>query len=63
MVDGQDGMTLFSNLGIDAWALQIDNLKYGDDLMSENTDQKYEFVHSKLAFIDTGNFSMQMPET
>lgn len=59
VVDGMDGFTYFSNLGFDEWALQIDHLHY--DGIHTNKDSEVHMVHTKIAVIDSGNSSIQIP--
>ena len=45
----------YSNLGGDRWGILIDDFVYGDEDMTNGQGQK-------IALIDTGNISIQLPQ-
>lgn len=51
---GIDGTNFYSNLGRDKWAILLDDFMYGDRDMTNGE-------RSKIALIDSGNVSIQLP--
>lgn len=51
VLKGKAGLSYYSNVGRNKWALQIDNFKYGQRVLSNTT-------HLQRGFIDSGNFSI-----
>lgn len=53
---GEAGINYYSNLAIGKWGLLMDDFMYDDvDMTGDHS--------AKLAFIDSGNFSIQIPES
>jgi hypothetical protein len=53
---GQDGLNFYSNLAIGKWGLLMDDFMYnGVDMTGDH--------HAHIALVDSGNFSIQIPET
>lgn len=52
--DGANGMNYYSNLVIDKWGLMMDDLNYNNQDMTGPH-------HAKIALIDSGNSSIQVP--
>ena len=57
---GTTGLQNFSNVGFNEWALLVDHVKY-DGQSAYDKSQKNVMVHTKLALIDSGNSSIQLP--
>ena len=53
---GEEGVNYYSNLAIDNWGLLMDDFLYNDTDMTD--DRK-----AKVALIDSGNTSIQIPQT
>ena len=55
---GRDGLVYFSNIGLSQWGIFMHSLQFGKDSMklADDTD-------GKMAIIDSGNTTIQMPET
>lgn len=54
--NGEDGLNYYSNLAIGKWGLLMDDLLYNDiDVTGDH--------QAKLALIDSGNTSIQIPST
>lgn len=60
VVNGEDGLSYFSNVGFNEWALLVDHILY-NGVAADNTEGK-SVVHTKIALIDSGNSSIQIPE-
>ena len=60
VVNGEDGLSYFSNVGFNEWALLVDHILY-DGREADSSDGK-KVVHTKIALIDSGNSSIQIPE-
>ena len=55
IVDGEDGLRYYSNVGQNRWAMLMDHLKYGKEgLRGDN----YDYIETKIALIDSGNSSI-----
>lgn len=68
--NGHDGLTHFSNVGQSAWAVVLNEFTYGAEKFSNNNDAKKaelnddsDMVETKLAYIDSGNSSIQIPQS
>ena len=55
---GQNSLNYFSNVGQDSWAVSIDNLVYNGSSISTDIDGFDQYVHLKIAHIDSGNGSI-----
>ena len=53
--DGEDGLNYYSNLGRDNWGLMMDDFMYNGIDMTEGQGPK-------VAIIDSGNVTLQLPE-
>lgn len=60
IVDGEEGLRYYSNVGQNRWAMLMDHLKYGKESLR---DDDFEYVETKIALIDSGNSSIQIPES
>jgi len=59
---GTEGVKQFSNVGQGNWALMLDHIQYNDSFVRLDDTKSYKFyVHSKMAYIDSGNSSIQLP--
>ena len=56
---GKKGLVYYSNVGFNEWALLADHVMYGGDHVT-NDDAK-TLIHTKIAIIDSGNNSIQLP--
>jgi hypothetical protein len=54
--DGINGVNYYSNLAINKWGLLMDDFLYNDVDMTRNHQ-------AKLALVDSGNTSIQIPMT
>lgn len=61
IIGGEDGLRYYSNVGQDRWALLMDHVKYGNSDIRDPDGPN--MIHTKIALIDTGNSSIQIPET
>mmetsp|Transcript_14385 Transcript_14385/g.24503 ORF Transcript_14385/g.24503 Transcript_14385/m.24503 type:complete len:214 (+) Transcript_14385:439-1080(+) len=63
VVNGEVGLTHFSNVGQDSWGLIVDKILYGGDLVASEQDKlsKHTLVNAKVAYIDTANSTIQLP--
>ena len=53
---GQDGLNYYTNLAIGQWGLLMDDFMYADmDMTGDH--------YAKIALIDSGNFSIQIPDS
>lgn len=56
IVDGEDGVSWYANLGVGQWGLLMDEFKYNDiDVSIDN--------HAMMGIIDSGNSSIQIPQS
>ena len=53
---GMDGFVYFSNIGVDCWAVLMDDVHYGQRDLGMFFDSG-----GKMSIIDTGNTSIQIP--
>lgn len=53
---GEEGLNYYSNLAISNWGLLMDDFMYNSIDMTGNHQ-------AHIALIDSGNFSIQIPET
>ena len=53
---GEDGLSYHSNLAVGKWGVLMDYLSYGQVDLTVNH-------YAKIALIDSGNFSIQIPST
>ena len=60
IVNGEDGLNYYSNVGQNRWAMLMDHLKYGKEGLRPDD---YEYVETKIALIDSGNSSIQIPDS
>lgn len=56
--NGKDGLNYFSNVGMNSWAVVIDHLSYNNASISPEIEFLDDFVHLKIAYIDSGNSSI-----
>ena len=55
---GENGFNYYPNIGVNHWAVMMDDVQYSNmGLGSSNT------IGGKMAIIDSGNTSIQIPET
>jgi hypothetical protein len=57
---GKKGLTWYSNVGFQEWALLVDHVMY--DGVHAHDDKDVTLVHTKIAIIDSGNNSIQLPQ-
>ena len=57
---GKASLNYFSNVGQGSWAVVIDHMEYNGKNISREIDGLENFVHLKIAYIDSGNSSMQI---
>jgi hypothetical protein len=62
IVNGEQGLTYFSNTGYQQWALLVDHIKY-NEVKVINDNNNRVVVYTKIAIIDSGNNSIQIPES
>ena len=55
IVDGEEGLNYYSNLGRDHWGLMMDDFMYHGVDMTDQTG-------AKIAIIDSANVTIQLPE-
>ncbi len=53
--------TYFSNIGFQEWALLVDHIIYDGEHAVDEKNQ-VTVVHTKMAIIDSGNNSIQIPQ-
>ena len=53
--NGEEGLNYYNNMAIGKWGLALESMTYGALEISA-------YDQMKLAFIDSGNFSIQMPD-
>ena len=62
VVGGEDGLETFSNVGFNEWALLVDHVMYGD-MHTVDDDSTQTVVHTKIALLDSGNSTIQLPDS
>lgn len=55
-MNGEQGLTYFSNTGYQQWALLVDHIKYKEERVI--SDLGKVSVYTKIAIIDSGNNSI-----
>ena len=56
-MNGEQGLTYFSNSGYQQWALLVDHIKY-DEVKVINDNSNRAVVYTKIAIVDSGNNSI-----
>lgn len=66
IVGGESRLNYYSNVGQNRWALLMDHLQYGQQSLRDQIsadDEADDFSNTKIALIDTGNSSIQIPDS
>lgn len=58
---GQKGLTYYGNVAFDHWALLVDHLVYDKEHIDDDNDMVV--YKTKIAIIDSGNSSIQIPNS
>lgn len=53
---GEEGFNYYSNIGLNHWSVLMDSFKYGKSSISGTSN-------GKMALIDSGNMTIQVPNT